>query len=1491
MYFLFQANRSITIRLERFNFTKFVWGNSLSHETVRGSAMHWVGIGASAGGLEALRKVIQLIGLDIDATYIVAQHMAPHHRSLLTSIIARETSLPVIELDEDIEPARAVVYITPPNANIRVEDGMLRLSEPSQEVGIPKPSVDVFLSSMAAELGGRAVGVILSGTGSDGADGIKSVRQHGGITVAQDEESAKYPGMPMSAVETGAVDYVLSPEEIGGSLQAILDRSPSLSLERQIPMAKDALSELLAILLHHSRVDFNQYKSATVSRRIERRIAAVKATDLDTYVAHVKENTQELDALFKDLLISVTSFFRDVDEFMTLKQALTDLVKRKGDEDIRVWIPGVATGEEAYTIAIIFAEVVGGLKAFVRRRIQIFATDIDESAIAVARRAYYPETALLALDQHILKNYFEPCPGGVFVQKAIREKVVFSMHNIAADPPFLNLDLISCRNLLIYFDQQLQSAVFERFHYAINSGGLLFLGKSEAVSATAELFQHTAVGKHIFRKKTTGRRRLNKRYPEMPFSYQKVEDVSGGDKSRTEIDLLSLGSQLESLVQSIGPNAVLVDRDLRINRVYGNINRFVGITSGADNLRTDVTTLLLEPWSQDIRVAIPGVLKNGRVYKGLSRSTEKDAERARVVIYPMRDDAKQEDLALVVLETWTDSATEVRTADTEEDVDLLRKTIKDLSAELTIARGNLESSIADLETSNEELQALNEELQSSNEELQSTNEELETSNEELQSTNEELSTVNEEFQVSAQQLNQLNQQLNSILFNLRSAMLVLDKDLYVIHASARAADFFNFPGDVMEPHISRCNLSGIDNLEVLVSDVRNSGDNLSIEIDTDDVGATMSISTYRSPADDYEGIILQVHDNTMMLTQTKSSLRQILDVVPLGIGLHTETGRVVTSNEKFGELIGVDTADLTGRNIYELLPDKYATEQRDADRVLFELMESRLGEQIPFESPDRGLRQLRVSRVPFVSAASNEKLSLVMAEDITDEMNREEQRRLLYTRLEQVAKASKTGVWEVDISTGETYWSGRMHEIVGISSESKASSEALFQLVHDEDKETFDKSFSRAKEGGDSIDVEIRLVRDNGDTSWISIHGDRFDDETGQARKLVGIALDITEMRVQFTELEKKHAQMKMTERLLDVGYWIVHRNSENSLFWSHQVYRIFGVDSALFTPDMSTVFDLYHPEDRDRVRETVSAALDRREDFRFSAKIVRPDGEERVVESIGQSLTLAGDPVLYGALRDVTDVVSTKQKIESYHWQLAIAAVNAFDAMYTARVELPRSMQSILRTSAISERLEGQSRGQFQALMQKLGDSQQHSSSMIDDVKGHHWPNPQLMMEEIDLATVVTEVLAALDPAIKKSNAVVDVRRLGVVTGRASDFVLLFHTLLEMALAVDDVPEAKVKISSEPGNNALTFWIEDNWQKFSQDLGENPEERLGEVKFSGVVVCRVIVEGYGGSISFLNSSMGGSRVEVTIPAKGIGDNVQRADAAGETERVDRSDA
>jgi len=692
-----------------------------------------VGIGASAGGLEALQLFVKNLPDNLNIGYVVAQHLSPTYKSLMASLLSKETEHRVTEAKNGMKVVADHVYVCPPNKNITVFNDTIYLKDPQSGTYGPKPSIDILFESLAKSKSSRCAGIILSGTGSDGSRGIRAIKAEEGFTIAQDPESAKYDGMPLAAINTGNIDLILKPEEIGQELPEIFSGAGRSTMNVDVSETHDVLKNIYAKLLTVTGIDFSDYKLNTIQRRIERRMTALKISNTSKYNNFLQKNRDEVIALFKDILIGVTSFFRDSDGFDALKKILEGYISAKHTQQLRIWVPGCSTGEEAYSLAMLIAEILG--KDLDNYKIQIFGTDIDEEATQLARKGYYPESALIDMPKNLRNKYFVPRKDQYEIIKPIREMVIFSRHDLNRDPPFLKLDLISCRNLLIYFTTKLQKRVFPLFHYALNDNGLLFLGKSETVGQFQTHFKILDKSSKIFSANYIGPKSL----PMANVSY-KSKDSASLIKSRSKPEpapptIPEL--MVEQINRLILPTCIVINDNMDIVYVKGE-NPYVTFAEGTrtDNVYRNIRTEL----STELRSTLHQMLKdNIRLNKTRFQKVKlfSEIERyVRMIITRLEMDNHPPLFMICFQEESAEFMQGYIQSDAPKD-----ERVMVLEQELNRTKEHLQTVIEELETTNEETQSLNEELQSSNEELQSSNEELETTNEELQSTNEELQTA------------------------------------------------------------------------------------------------------------------------------------------------------------------------------------------------------------------------------------------------------------------------------------------------------------------------------------------------------------------------------------------------------------------------------------------------------------------------------------------------------------------------------------------------------------------------------------------------------------------------------------------------------------------------------------------------------------------------------------------------------------------------------
>jgi PAS domain S-box-containing protein len=768
-----------------------------------------VGIGVSAGGQGALEHLFTVMPPDCDTSFVVVMHLPTEGPSFLADMLRRYTAMEVVTAEEAMPLLPNRVHVIPAGRELTVSAGRVRLQERGGERGLWHP-VDSLFRSLATDIGGQTIVVVLSGSGTDGADGVKEVREVGGIVIVQDPGSAIETGMPLSAVATGVADFILQPEEIPMKIAEIARGSCSLAPQRcRTTTIDEELAAIFSIVKARTGHDFSSYKTSTVMRRIERRMAVCNAGGIRKYVTILEENPQEAQALCQDILIGVTSFFRDPEAFVALRREVIPrlFADRGPDEPVRIWHACCATGEEVYSTTILMREYLNEHK--LDARVQFFATDIDEAAISQARAGLYGGEIATDVGEERLKTFFTKYDGRWQVTKQLREMVVFAAHNLLKNPPFSRLDLLVCRNFLIYLNPDMQKRIFALFHQVLKPGGFLFLGNSESVGRQSDLFTPVDKKWKIFERLETGRRGVTS----FPFTTPvRISPATARLPRQSEPLEPAPGAVAEKLLMKrYFPPSVVVNEKYEVVHISTRSNRFLEIPSGEPT--RDLLLMAREELRPLLRAAIYKAFAEQRevAFRGVKVNVADGETTVNVLVEPLKTHPFGGRLAVVVFEPALQPMIQAASFGEEEPLagDDTSKSmlIRQFEEQLRITHEQLQAVSEQLETSNEgflsaneELISLNEESQSANEELQSTNEELETSKEELQALNEELVTVNAELQGKVEELNQSNSDMENLLESSEIATLFLDRRLHIKRFTPAAAAIFNLiPADVGRP--------------------------------------------------------------------------------------------------------------------------------------------------------------------------------------------------------------------------------------------------------------------------------------------------------------------------------------------------------------------------------------------------------------------------------------------------------------------------------------------------------------------------------------------------------------------------------------------------------------------------------------------------------------------------------------------------------------------
>jgi two-component system CheB/CheR fusion protein len=915
-----------------------------------------VGIGASAGGLEALEAFFSKVPNDINIAIVVIQHLAPSHKSIMDSILARYTKMGIIVINDGMEIQPNTIYLNPPESNVEIIENRFRLTQ-IEKTNVENLPVDHFFRSLANSQGDRSICVVLSGTGTDGTLGIKAVKEVGGMAMVQEEGQAKYSGMPKSAIDTGLVDFILPIEKMPEQILKYLQH-PYIELTKANKVAgadiTDDIKKIFLLIRKNTGHDFSLYKQTTIHRRIERRMVLHNMEKLVDYVHYLERSPKEVEALFKEFLIGVTSFFRDPEAFEHLSlKVLPDLLGSKGSESIfRVWVPGCSTGEEAYSLAILFTEVME--KCNIQSTLQIFASDIDVTAIDIARKAEYPENIAADVTPERLERFFIKDGSLYRIKKQIRDYVVFAIQDVIKDPPFSKLDLISCRNVLIYMEPELHRKLFPIFNFSLLEHGILFLGTSESIGESVDYFSIVDTKYKIYRKKGSAfRPNEYPKFPDRALNVQQNRVVSKADP-----DIRALGAKLIS--EHYAQPSVVVNSRFEVLQFYGAVNRYLTLSSGEaslnvfqivrDSLRHKLGSLLTKALKDNIFV----------ISEGIQVEIDDEIRTVDLVIQPLSGRNQIERLVLIVFNERLAIPKPASKREQDNIYDVYRD-----NEEIAMLEQELNATKEYLQTTIEELQTTNEELNSTNEEMQSTNEELETSREELQSTNEELVTVNSELQNKVDELIQASNDVNNLLASTDIASLFLDTELRIKRFTPTAVKIFRLmKSDIGRPIGDITSKTLQYDVYKVAADVLNTLSRQETEVQIEN-GRWYSIRIlpYRTIDNIVEGIVLTFIDITelkktsLQLETAKLLAENIVNSIPEPFIILDENLFVQSVNKQFYELFKSTPQETINRQIFELGNGQWNSPQlRNALEIMINKDSLLIDYKVQYEFPIIGKR-------------------------------------------------------------------------------------------------------------------------------------------------------------------------------------------------------------------------------------------------------------------------------------------------------------------------------------------------------------------------------------------------------------------------------------------------------------------------------------------------------------------------------------------------------
>lgn len=965
-----------------------------------------IGIGASAGGLEALKEFFDNVPQEIPHSFVIIQHLSPDYKSLMTELLAKNTKLPIHEVTDGMEIMPGSIYLIPAKKNMTIRDKTLYLADKPTGHDLNLP-IDIFFNSLAEDQGSKAIGVILTGTGSDGTRGLLSIKEAGGMAMVQNPETARFNGMPKSAVSTGLIDYVLSIDQMPGEILHYISypRLEHSQFDRILMKDEDTVMRILVHLKNLTNLDFTSYKRPTLIRRISRRMTVNNCGSAADYLKYLTENASEAQILYKEFLIGVTRFFRDAKAFEVLaKKVIPDLLKNaKPKQPIKVWSVGCCTGEEAYSIAILFKEAMDKMKKFAD--IKIFATDLDKESIERAGKGIYEESNVGDITVERLKKYFIKKGSSYQVIQEIRKMIIFSHHNVLQDPPFNKMDLVCTRNLMIYLQPAMQKRMLTTLHYSLNLGGYLCLGSSETVGDFRKAFEEVDRRWKIYRNKEVART-IN--FDAFKNSEHKASLISDGTGrialSRRATAENKLAEVLnEALTDELGCASVYVDENLNILHANGNLNKY--ITLPEKGFSVNLQKMLPDNLVIAINTAIRKSMKEKlpSVYKGVRLREDNKIRKVVVLIKPFQmDKLDSKKYYLIIffehsIEELANKKVKDFTTNTKNNA-----LITDLQQELKETKENLQSTIEELETSNEEMQATNEELLAANEELQSTNEEL-------QSVNEELHTVNAEHQVKIQELASLNADMDNFLKSTEIGTIFLDKQLRIRSFTPAIKDQFNLLfSDIGRP-ISNFtnNLGNIDIVED-VSKVLSTGAQIEKEVKGGDKWYLMRLLPYKNETGQTEGVVITFVDITSLvvvkkaLAESQRAFDSFMEYLPLLTWIKNEAGNYIYVNKSFEDHFNLSRQYLVGKTDDSIYPPETAKELKENMAELLEKWKATVTVEKRTHANEGFV--YRTVRFPFIGLDDKKYIGGI-SQDITQQVKVTEELKLNEARSEAMLKA------------------------------------------------------------------------------------------------------------------------------------------------------------------------------------------------------------------------------------------------------------------------------------------------------------------------------------------------------------------------------------------------------------------------------------------------------------------------------------------------------
>jgi two-component system CheB/CheR fusion protein len=1491
-------------------------------------AHYIVAIGASAGGLEAIHEFFDNMPEYGNLSFVIIQHLSSDYKSLLVELVSKHTNMQVREVEEDMAVENDCVYVIPNNRDIIIEKGRLRLMQKPVEKA-PNTAIDTFLFSLAKDQGRQAIAIILSGTGTDGTRGAGAIKKAGGMVMVQDPESAKFDGMPRSAIASDNIDYILAPEFMPGEIFNYIQDLPLHVFNGKID--ERLLPEVFKLVQENSGQDFHHYKSPTITRRIAKRMAQFNLKTLEEYLDLLRQNPEEGKLLAKDFLIGVTRFFRDSTAFDVLRdQVLDKLIDGKEEGAIlKVWVTACSTGEEAYSMAILIDKLLQKKGKWLD--VKIFATDIDSNAIEYAAKGIYPAAVLKDVDAAIVKKYFHKEDQHYQIVSRLRKQIVFARHNILKDPPFIKNDLVSCRNMLIYMDNVLQRQVLASLHFALNTGGYLFLGTSESAALIRGGLEEVNAKWKLYRKTDAARSAPpDNLYSPLEYIRQSREIRPNGVALIGQEKRIALELQDEFrdvMAEEFGYAGVYIDKNYEIREATGNYKKYLSLPDKKLNL--NLLKMVPGDLSMVLNMALRQAWKTTQkaTLRGIKLNTKEGVRLVNILIKP---DTGKGQYTLIVFGEEPERAALM--ADHKEDISYpagVNEHIMSLEAELGETRTNLQMAIEGLETSNEE-------LQSSNEELLSANEELQSSNEELQSLNEELHTLNTEHQLKIKELMELNDDMDNYFRSTDIGQVFVDGRMQIRKFNPAAVKMINLiAADIGRPisHIST-NIQQDSLIEDIHAVIRQKHTLEKELVLSNGSMCLMKIMPYIRQDKQIDGVVITFVDITaikeldMLLKgvfNASTSLIMAFRSVTGGNGNITDF-RLLTCNRAAEKLIGKDVLLHKAPSMKQSMPqlmqqglfEKYVqvvengsvlhTEvlvQNNQEEVWYEMSAVKTADGIVItcsdvtEKKDAEERLRRNYNELIQARESLRNLNAALEDKVlerTRELTQSEERFRL------VSKATNDSIWDWNLTNNTVWWSDNFYNIYGYSPDRESSSRTFWlEKVHPDDRARVQESISRAVNTKQSQWSEgYRLLRADGTYAHILDRGYLLQDEYATPYRMLGSMLDVTSLKAAEEQAVMSMEEKRFLAESMPLILWTAWPNGEIN-FVNQQFTTYTGLT-------MEKIRDagwesILHPDDVPVWSRTWNNALRKKEDFVLEVRIRRNDGQyhwfllrTRVQKDLsGTAMLWVGTNTDIHEQKMLAEVMEQRVQertnaLQKANYELESSNAELQQYAFVASHDLKEPLRKIhMFGNMLRERYQDQMEEKAVDYLNRIINSSSRMTNLINDLLRFSRLSQMNFFEKVPLETIIREILSDLEVLIQEKNAIVTVGQMPTIEAVPSQIRQVFQNLLSNAfkfsrkdvqpmisIMANRIAEKKFDSIADPEGPYACITITDNGigfdEKYLDKIFVLFQRLHTKDKYEGtgigLAVTRKIIEKHHGIITAHSREKEGATFTIILPVK-----------------------